>query len=55
MVENQIKQQDKEKFFNKDIFSRYIMKNYEKNNFDNFRPMLDDIRSIMELYQKKQK
>ena len=28
---------DKEKFFNKDIFSHYIMRNYEKINFDNFR------------------
>lgn len=44
---------DKEKFFNKDIFSHYIMRNYEKISFENFRPMLDDIRSIMELYSKE--
>lgn len=44
---------NKESFFNKDVFSHYIMKNYEKINFDNFRPMLDDICSIMELYQKE--
>ena len=44
---------DKEKFFNKDIFSHYIMRNYEKINFDNFRLMLDDIRSVVELYQKR--
>ena len=44
---------DKEKFFNKDVFSHYIMKNYEKINFDNFRPMLDDIRSIVKLYPKE--
>lgn len=44
---------NKEKFFNKDVFSHYIMKNYEKINFDNFRPMLDDICNIMELYHKE--
>lgn len=46
---------DKEKYFNKDIFSHYIMKNYEKISFDNFRPMLDDIRRIVELYRKEAK
>lgn len=44
---------NKDKFFNKDVFSHYIMKNYERINFDNFRPMLDDICNIMELYQKE--
>jgi len=29
------------------------MRNYEKINFDNFRLMLDDIRSVVELYQKR--
>lgn len=42
---------DKEKYFNKDIFSQYIMKNYKKINFDNFRPMLDDIRKIVLSYK----
>lgn len=46
---------DKEKYFNKDFFSHYIMKNYEKISFDNFRPMLDDIRRIVELYRKEAK
>lgn len=31
------------------------MKNYEKISFDNFRPMLDDIRRIVELYRKEAK
>ena len=39
--------ENKEEYFNKEVFSQYIMKNYEKIDFDNFKPMLDDIRKII--------
>jgi len=42
---------DKEKYFNKDVFSHYIMKNYKKINFQNFKPMLDDICKVMSQYK----
>lgn len=43
---------DKLKYFNKDIFSKYIMKNYDKINFENFKIILNNIQNIMTLYQK---
>ena len=43
---------DKTKYFNKDIFSRYIMKHYEEINFDNFRSIFNNMREAMVLYQK---
>lgn len=46
---------DKTKYFNKDIFSQYIMKNYESIDFENFKPMLDDFRRIMASYRIYQK
>lgn len=46
-------EKNKEKYFNKDVFSHYIMKNYKNINFENFRPMLDDICNIMGVYQKE--
>ena len=46
---------DKTKYFNKDIFSKYIMRNYESIDFENFKPMLDDFRRIMALYPIYQK
>lgn len=42
---------DKTKYFNKDIFSRYIMKHYEEINFDNFRSVFNNMREAMALYQ----
>jgi hypothetical protein len=38
---------DKAQHYGKDIFSKYIINNYESINFDGFRPMLDLINRII--------
>ena len=34
------------KFYNKDIFSKYVMKNYSNIDFNNFRPLLNILASL---------
>ena len=42
-----LKNFDPEKNYSKDRFSQYILKNYEKIDFDNFRPLLNAISTII--------
>lgn len=39
------------KYYNKDIFSNYIFSNYKDINFDNFRPLLDAISSVINSFK----
>ena len=39
---------DTSKYYGKDIFSKYIFSNYMDINFDEFKPMLDNINTILE-------
>lgn len=41
---------DKEKHYSKEIFSKYILDNYGTINFENFRPLLNDLREIVSNY-----
>lgn len=43
---------DKEKYYGKNIFSNYVLKNYNEINFDNFVPLLDEIKVIVSNYNK---
>ncbi len=38
------------KTISKDFLSKYVISNYEKINFDNFRPLLNSLNSIIENY-----
>ncbi len=38
---------DKEKHYGKEIFANYVQSNYMNINFDNFRPLLDNIVNII--------
>lgn len=38
---------DINKYYGKDIFSKYIMKNYEKINFEGFKPLLNNIQFVI--------
>ncbi len=42
---------DKEKYYNKDIFSNYIASHYQEIDFTNFKPLLDNINKIVNDYQ----
>lgn len=42
---------DINRYYGKDRFSKYIMKNYEKIDFNDFRPLLDKIRYITMQYK----
>ncbi|NLK77580.1 MAG: RNA-directed DNA polymerase [Clostridiales bacterium] len=44
---------DTDKFYGKEIFSKYIMKNYSNIDFSGFKPLLSDIKIICENYKKK--
>lgn len=46
------KDEDKEKYYNKDIFSRYIFTNYKNIDFSNFKPMLDSLNEIVAKYHE---
>lgn len=46
-------EKDKSKYFNKDFFSKYIMKNYDSINFENFKFILNDIEKIIMLYKNE--
>ena len=43
---------DTRKYYGKEIFSQYVMDNYADINFDEFRPVLDNISSIINIYTK---
>lgn len=36
--------------YGKEIFSKFVLRNYEEINFENFRPILDNINRIVESY-----
>lgn len=42
---------DESKFYGKQVFSDYILHNYNNINFDGFRPLLNEINSIIESYR----
>lgn len=42
---------DINRYYGKDRFSKYIMKNYENIDFTDFRPLLDKIRYITMQYK----
>ncbi|EME8123182.1 hypothetical protein A5816_000785 [Enterococcus sp. 3G1_DIV0629] len=42
---------DSNNHYGKEIFSKYILKNYKYINFENFRPMLDNINKIITEYK----
>ena len=44
---------DINKFYGKEIFSQYIMKNYKNIDFSGFRPLLNNIKMISEDYKKR--
>ncbi|MBJ8205520.1 RNA-directed DNA polymerase [Bacillus cereus] len=44
---------DVSKYYGKEIFSQYILKNYSDINFNEFRSVLDNINNIMDIYQKR--
>lgn len=44
---------DTNRFYGKEIFSQYIMKNYRNIDFSGFRPLLNNIRMISEKYRKE--
>lgn len=46
---------DVEKYYGKEIFSKYIMKDYRTINFNGFRPLLDNIKSICKKQKEHQK
>ena len=39
-------------YYGKEIFSKYVLNNYQSINFDNFRPMLDKISEIIDANSK---
>ena len=42
---------DKQKHYSKEIFSKYISKNYKDIDFINFKPMLKNIVKIITTYK----
>lgn len=44
---------DKKEYYNKDIFSKYIMKNYKEINFDRFISVLNNIKEVSLEYKTK--
>ena len=47
------KNADSEKNYGKKIFSDYIAKNFEEINFDNFKPLLNDLGKILKEFKEK--
>lgn len=41
---------DSKKYYSKDIFSKYVMKNYDDINFERFRPFLNNLNAIIKLW-----
>ncbi|OFU79063.1 RNA-dependent DNA polymerase [Staphylococcus sp. HMSC10C03] len=44
---------DNTKYYGKEIFSKYISSNYKTINFDNFKPVLDNIVEALKEYENK--
>ncbi|WP_273716957.1 retron Ec67 family RNA-directed DNA polymerase/endonuclease [Alkalihalobacillus pseudalcaliphilus] len=44
---------DTSKYYGKEIFSQYIIKNYQFIDFNKFRPLLDKLNDTLEEYTKK--
>ncbi|MFD1139016.1 retron Ec67 family RNA-directed DNA polymerase/endonuclease [Paenibacillus sp. PDC88] len=44
---------DVSKYYGKDIFSKYILKNYNNINFNDFKPILDNISQVVDSYSKE--
>ncbi|WP_414031983.1 retron Ec67 family RNA-directed DNA polymerase/endonuclease [Carnobacterium maltaromaticum] len=44
---------DSNKHYGKEIFSKFVLKNYENINFENFRSILDNLNKIISNYNKK--
>lgn len=43
---------DNTKFYGKDIFSKYVLDNYENIDFSGFRPILNAIKSVLQVYKE---
>ncbi|WP_341356785.1 retron Ec67 family RNA-directed DNA polymerase/endonuclease [Rossellomorea sp. y25] len=43
---------DVSKYYGKEMFSKYILGNYSNINFDEFKPVLDNINNIIDIYSK---
>lgn len=43
---------DNETNYGKEIYSKYVLKNYKNINFDNFRPLLNNLNNILIAYHK---
>lgn len=41
---------DIEKYYGKEIFSQYILSNYEEIDFSGFRPLLDTLNFVVTSY-----
>lgn len=44
---------NKDLHYSKEIFSKYVYKNYQNINFENFKSLLDNINNIAALYNEK--
>ncbi|MEH7553392.1 retron Ec67 family RNA-directed DNA polymerase/endonuclease [Bacillus altitudinis] len=44
---------DVSKYYGKEIFSQYVLKNPSEINFNAFRPVLDNINNIIDIYTKR--
>lgn len=44
---------DVSKYYGKEIFSKYILTNYTDINFNEFKPILDNINKIVDIYKKQ--
>jgi len=44
---------DNSKYYGKEIFSNYILNNYFNINFNEFKPILDNINNIIKIQQEK--
>ena len=45
------KNADPNKYYGKEIFSNYIMRNYSNIDFSNFKPMLENLNEIVGRYK----
>ncbi|MFQ9332522.1 MAG: hypothetical protein ACLR2Q_01435, partial [Finegoldia magna] len=43
---------EKNNFYGKEIFSKYVLDNFENIDFENFRPMLNNLSRIISDYGK---
>ncbi len=47
-----LKDADKNKYYNKDIFSKYVYANYKTIDFSNFKPLLNNLNKIVKEYRE---